>query len=96
MKPRHPNLEEMDRHFDGLPVREGCLFCDWEWWGSALEGREQYLRHRTLAHPEIKPARRRPGRHLKSFRQMRLKDEDVADILAERNKRARLLGIAID
>ncbi len=82
--------------FDGLPVREGCLFCEWEWWGVAAEGREHYLAHRLLAHPEVQPVRRRPGRHLQSFRQAKLKPEDVEDINLERDKRARLLGIAID
>lgn len=78
---------------DALPVTERCMFCNWEWQGTAAEGRTEALAHRLQAHPEVKPPRRRPGRHLKSFNQPRLKKQDWDDVFAERDKRARLLGI---
>lgn len=78
---------------DALPVRQSCLFCTWTWQGTALEGRTEALTHRLQAHPEVKVTRRRPGRHLQSFRQAKLTKEDKIDILSERDKRAALLGI---
>ncbi len=78
---------------DEMPVVERCMFCTWVWQGTAAEGRTEALQHRLEAHPEVRPARRRPGRHLNSFRQARLKGEEWADILSERDKRAKLLGI---
>jgi hypothetical protein len=96
MRPRQIYLEEHLAQMDALPVTERCLFCTWTYDGSAVEGRTEYLQHRLSAHPEVKPPRRRPGRHLKSFRQARLKADDVQDILSERQRRARLHGITIE
>ena len=81
---------------DALPVTQRCLFCRWKWSGIAAEGREKALQHRLQAHPELVISRRRPGRHLNSFRQAKLKKEDWADVFAERDKRAWLLGIEIE
>lgn len=79
-----------------LPLIQRCLFCSWIFEGTALEGRTEALTHRQKAHPEIKIARKRPPSHLKSFRQAKLTTQDMTDILAARDKRARLLGITVD
>ena len=93
MRPKHPNMEAYDRQMDALPVREQCLFCTWRWEGTAAEGRIEALTHRLQAHPEVVVKRRRPGRHLKSFRQPVLNKADWSEVYAERDKRAALLGI---
>ena len=93
MRPKHPNCELYDAQMDALPIVERCLFCGWMWQGTAAEGRTEALAHRLQAHPEVKVKRRRPGRHLKSFRQPVLKKEDWTDIYSERNKRAQLHGV---
>lgn len=95
MRSRYPNLDEYDRLMSELPIRESCLFCEWGWEGPAAEGRLEAIAHRLRDHPEVKPTRRRQGRHLKSFRQAPLTEEDVSDLLDERRKRARLLGIEL-
>jgi hypothetical protein len=80
---------------DSLPLRTLCSLCGWEYLGTALEGREQAVRHRAQAHPEIVFKRKRPGRHLKSFVQPKLNKQDWLEVYAERDKRAKLLGIEI-
>jgi hypothetical protein len=95
MRPKHTQIETFERGMELLPLVARCLFCEWEWEGAVLEGRERALNHRLEIHPELKPKRRRPGRHLKSFRQVRLNAEDLSDINAERMKRARLVGIEL-
>jgi hypothetical protein len=81
---------------DALPIMQRCLFCTWAWEGTALEGRTRAIAHRLKDHPEIKPALRRNGRNLKSFRQSRIKPEQALEISTERDKRARLLGIDVE
>jgi hypothetical protein len=78
--------------FDSLPVTQKCMFCCWEWHGSALEGRTIALTHRLEAHPDVKPKRRRHNRSTfnPSFQ---LKPEDQDDIDLQRERRMRLLGI---
>lgn len=93
MKPRHPSLIEYEQRMDALPVTERCLFCPWEWEGTALEGRTEALTHRLRVHPEVKPTRRKRGGHLQSFRQSRLKKADWEEIYAERAKRALVTGV---
>lgn len=78
-----------------LPIVERCLFCEWEWQGTAAEGQTEALTHRLQRHPEIKYKRPRPGRHLKGFRQPKLQADDWKEVYAERDKRARLVGIEI-
>lgn len=96
MRPRNnPNIELYEQQMDEIPVKERCLFCRWTFSGTAVEGRHAALAHRLEKHPEVKPARRRPGRHLTSFRQAKLTAEDRADIYQERDKRAYLLGIEV-
>ena len=95
MRTPTPHLDAHFAQMDELPVHQRCLFCTWEWEGTAVEGRTEALTHRLSAHPEINPPRRRPGRHLKSFRQPRLKAEDWVEVYTERDKRARLLGIDV-
>lgn len=95
-RPKHPNMEAFAREMDALPMTARCLFCTWEWEGTVAEGRTEALTHRLIVHPDVKPPRRRPGRHLKSFRQPRLKPEDWADVNAERARRARLTGVTIE
>ena len=93
LRPKHPQMEAHDRQMDALPVVERCLFCSWRWSGTSAEGRERAREHRLQAHPEVIVKRRRPGRHLKSFRQVKLTKEDLSDIFSERDRRAALLGI---
>lgn len=87
---------EQDR-FDALIVTERCALCPkWSYTGTALEGREIAAQHRREAHPEIRPKRYRKKNHLGRFRQPPLDAEDEAEIMAERLKRARLIGIEND
>jgi hypothetical protein len=37
---------------DASIVTESCLFCDWRYEGTALDGRAQALDHRKRKHPE--------------------------------------------
>ena len=80
---------------DALPLKTLCALCPWSYEGSALDGRERAAQHRALVHPELKVKRRRPGRHLKSFNQPKLNTQDWKEVYAERDKRAKLLGIEI-
>lgn len=93
---RFPNIDEWHALMDALEVREACLFCGWEFVGPAGDGRKHALQHRRSAHPEVKPARRRNGRHLKSFRQAPLDDDEKMELDQERFRRARLNGIELD
>ena len=96
MKPSHPNIEAFEAQMGALPVTQRCLWCDWIYEGTALEGRTVAVAHRLEAHPEIKPKRRPPSRNLKSFRQPTLKSEDRDEIFIERDRRAKLLGITVE
>ena len=78
---------------DALPLRTLCALCSWVYEGDALSGREKAAQHRSLAHPELVLKRKRPGRHLTSFRQPRLNKAEWKEVYDERDKRARLLGI---
>lgn len=78
---------------DKMPLRSACALCEWEYLGTTAEGREQALHHRLEAHPETLKRRRPPARHLKGFRQTLLNEEEQAEVMAEKNRRARLLGI---
>jgi len=91
----HPNVEEEVRRMDALPLRTLCALCGWVYEGSALDGREKAIQHRLKKHPDLKVTRRRPPSHLKSFRQSKLKPEDVQEIFTERDRRAKLLGIDV-
>ena len=95
MRPQHPNVAEFEARMDALPLRTLCALCPWVYEGSALDGREKAAQHRSLAHPEIRVKRRRPGRHLKSFHQPLLNKAEWGEVYAERDKRAALLGIEI-
>jgi hypothetical protein len=77
-------------------VIERCCFCSWVYEGNAVEGRSEALAHRLSVHPEVKVRRRRPGRHLKSFRQPKLKKDDWQDIAVERTRRAYLHGLDLE
>jgi hypothetical protein len=52
---------EHQAHIDASPIITRCAFCKWTYQGTALEGRELAKGHRRVAHPEVKPARRRRG-----------------------------------
>lgn len=91
-RPPHPNILEFEERMDALPVKEMCLFCDWEFEGTVAEGRTAALRHRRRHHrARCKP--RRLSRNLKSFHQPKLHKEQEDEIMAERDKRAFLIGI---
>lgn len=94
-RPRHKGLEEHIAQMDALPMTARCMFCTWEWQGTAAEGRTEALTHRLRAHPDVKPLRRKMTRNLKSFNQANLKKEDWDDVMAERAKRARLVGLTL-
>ncbi len=71
-----------------------CAFCDWQYAGTCIEGREAATEHRQTVHPDLRPKRRpRAFRSsLTTFRQ-NLSKEDVEEIEVERQKRARLIGL---
>jgi hypothetical protein len=94
-----PQFTELEAHYsamDLLPLKTLCAFCEWSCEGSALECRERAAQHRAKAHPEAVNTRTvRKGTHLKSFRQPKLKKKEMEEIYAERDKRAKLIGIEI-
>jgi hypothetical protein len=87
--------EAEEAAFDSLPLREGCLFCEWSYLGTAAEGREEALQHRLEAHPDLNPKRykRQKNRNLHRYRQPALHPEEVAEIAAEHKRRAQLHGL---
>ncbi len=44
---------------DATPLTTRCALCDWEYDGTAFEGRELARGHRRVTHPEIVEKRRR-------------------------------------
>lgn len=78
---------------DAQPLLTACALCGWSYQGDAAEARQKAAEHRSEAHPEIRPTRRR--RAAGGFRQ-RLSDEDTAEIELERRRRARQIGIDLD
>jgi len=96
VRPRYPQLEAHLSALDLLPVKTLCAFCDWWCEGSALECRESAAEHRAEAHADRTFTRTlRKGSHLQSFRQPKLKKAEMEEIYAERDKRAKLIGIEI-
>ncbi len=95
MKRGTPNLDAWQLKMDSLPLRTACTFCEWEWMGSALEGRERAFRHRRELHPETPISQRRVGKNLRSFYQAKMSPEQRAEIDAERLRRARLTGVEL-
>jgi hypothetical protein len=77
---------------DSLPLRAACAFCEWEYLGTAAEGREKALQHRLEVHPEAR-SKRRNTRSLSSFRYRELGDEEQNEIEETRRKRMRLIGL---
>ena len=80
---------------DAAETLTRCAFCpEWFHIGSASEGRERATEHRLEAHPEIRRSRRRrTSRSLLRFRSPEMHEEEVAEIEAERQKRARITGV---
>lgn len=86
---------EEDAVFDSQPVTVRCLFCDWTWAGTALEGRTIAQTHRSEAHPEVRPKRHRWNRA--GFNQSwTMHEEDREAMQAERHRRARLHGVDLE
>lgn len=52
---------------DAASLVTACAFCDWNYEGTAAEGRARALQHRTEHHPEARQTRRRKG-HLQRWR----------------------------
>jgi hypothetical protein len=91
--PSQATLDEQSR-MDALPLLTACAFCEWTFQGTVREGREAARAHRAVEHPEAR-RKRRPARHLGSFRQAPMTDGDRIEIDEERRKRAFLVGIDI-
>lgn len=53
--------DELQALHDQTLTRTSCAFCSWAYEGTAVEGRELAKGHRRVAHPEIKPVRRKRG-----------------------------------
>ncbi len=51
--------ERFDTLRDATPLTTRCALCDWEYAGTAHEGRELARGHRRVKHPEIIEKRRR-------------------------------------
>jgi hypothetical protein len=87
--------EQETAAFDSLPVVTRCMFCPWQWEGSALEGRTIALDHRLTAHPDVRPRQRRHNRATfnPSFQ---LHPLDHEEIQTERVRRARLHGVTLE
>lgn len=77
------------------PLLLRCAFCEWSYQGTVASGPEKAAQHRLEAHPELAVERRRRTRSLKRFRAADLSEQDVAEIDAERQRRARLIGIEL-
>lgn len=77
------------------PLLLRCSFCEWSYQGTVGSGPEKATQHRLEAHPEVVVERRRRTRSLKRFRASELSEQDVAEIDAERQRRARLIGIEL-
>jgi hypothetical protein len=56
-------LNELNRRnqewADQMPTTTACAFCGWTFHGTAAEGRVTAAEHRTLKHPDVRPAKRR-------------------------------------
>ena len=94
-----PQFRELEAHFsalDLLPLRTLCAFCEWSCEGSAVECREKAVQHRAEAHADmdLTPTKRKKSQ-LRSFRQPKLKRQEAEEIYAERDRRAKLIGIEI-
>ena len=93
-----PQFLELQAHLDAMdliPLRTLCVFCEWSCEGTTAQCRESALQHRLQAHPDLIENTVRKRSHLKSFRQPRLKQNEWKEVYAERDKRAKLLGIEI-
>jgi hypothetical protein len=93
LRPQHTHLDAHLALMDQLPLRTLCSFCGWSCEGTTLECREKAIEHRAQAHPDLVVRRRRPGGGLNSFRQPTLSKADWKEVYAERDRRAKLLGI---
>lgn len=95
-KPAAWRIAEQER-YDALAVVERCLFCPWSYTGTVGEGREKAAQHRREVHPEARRTRRRGPKknvpHLASFRQPQMSTEEEAEVMEEKAKRMKLLGL---
>ena len=94
-----PRFRELEAHFDAMdlmPLRTLCAFCGWSCEGSALECREKALQHRSEAHADmdLTPTKRKRNQ-LRRFRQPQMRKAEAEEVYAERDKRAKLIGIEI-
>lgn len=90
--------KELD-HFEAQPIKQSCSLCGWEFEGTVLEARAAAAKHREKKHPEtlnLPRVRRRSARALHSFRYSSMDSESIAEIQAERKKRAYLNGVDLD
>ena len=80
---------------DAAATRTTCAFCEWEFIGSALEGRENAAEHRSRLHPDALNSRRN-RRTIRSPNKPSQMDEDHrAEIEAARRLRAYLHGVEL-
>jgi len=90
--------KEID-HYEAQPIKIACAFCKtWKFEGTVLEARDASRKHKEKKHPEtigIARTRRRSVRSLTSFRTGQMDPESIAEVEAERKKRAYLNGIDI-
>lgn len=74
-----------------IPLKGACLACEWTFEGLAGEVIQAQREHAREAHGIS--TRKRPTRHLSSFRQPTLSDADREEIDAEIARRRRLHGL---
>jgi hypothetical protein len=95
---RYPMSEARQReweHYEAMPLKALCAFCDWSFEGPTAKSREEALKHRTKKHPETLNYRRsrKQQRKLSSFRYVSLDQQDIKEVEEERKRRAFLNGI---
>jgi hypothetical protein len=90
-------VEMHARHFNRLmaaPLRVSCAFCRWSAEGEAGELLKRAKRHRERRHKIVDShPSRRSSRHLTTFRQPFLTEQDRDEIEREISRRRRLHGL---
>ena len=84
---------------DTIPLKITCAFCGKIFEGESKKTRDNALTHRTKKHPQTLDAprrRRKSARALHTFRYTGMDEESKAEIDAERRRRARLNGVALE
>lgn len=81
-----------------LPMTFRCTFCEFIFEGSARDGLAAAKAHRELKHPHARRTRKRRVRSVQTLGAIRtrmLDEEEMAEINAERRRRAAEMGIEL-